>query len=280
MPKINAIDLKPGNVLEHQNKLWIVLKRELVQPGKGGSFAQVELRDLRGGNKLNERFRTQETVERVRLDEKDMQFLYMEGDQATFMDNDNFEQVSVPRELIGDPADFLRDGMVCQIMLHEGTPLSVEMPPSVTMQIVEADRDREMRDAVQEIGRAVERIDDPAMMRVAALGGAAFLEQQAIAGAGPRQFVLQRALGSEVGGRDEFARPLDRDLQLLDLAEIADQAARRFQSGVRHHIDHRRAYRHGGSAPDSCVAPAAQSLARSTKLPSAVLTTMRVPASI
>ncbi|HLY46654.1 MAG TPA: elongation factor P [Stellaceae bacterium] len=137
--KINAIDLKPGNVLEHQNKLWLVLKRELVQPGKGGSFAQVELRDLRGGTKLNERFRTQETVERVRLDEKEMQFLYMEGDQATFMDNDNFEQVSVPRELIGDPADFLQDGMTCKVMTYEGTPLSLEMPPSVVMQIVEAD---------------------------------------------------------------------------------------------------------------------------------------------
>src|SRR5580704_9199731 len=137
--KINAIDIKPGNVLEHQNKLWVVLKRELVQPGKGGSFAQVEMRDLRGGSKLNERFRTQETVERVRLDEKDMQFLYMEGDQATFMDNDTFEQVSVPRELIGEPADFLLDGMVCQVMLYEGTPLSLEMPPSVTMKIVEAD---------------------------------------------------------------------------------------------------------------------------------------------
>ncbi len=137
--KINAIDLKPGNVLEHQNKLWMVLKRELVQPGKGGSFAQVELRDLRGGAKLNERFRTQETVERVRLDEKDMQFLYMEGDQATLMDNDTFEQVSVPRDLIGDPADFLQDGMVCKVMLYEGTPLSVEIPGSVVMQIVEAD---------------------------------------------------------------------------------------------------------------------------------------------
>ena len=86
--KINAIDIKPGNVLEHQNKLWLVLKRELVQPGKGGAFAQVEMRDLRGGSKLNERFRTQETVERVRLDEKEMQFLYMENGQATFMDND------------------------------------------------------------------------------------------------------------------------------------------------------------------------------------------------
>ncbi len=137
--KINAIDLKPGNVLEHQNKLWLVVKRELVQPGKGGAFAQVEIRDLRSGNKATERFRTQETVERVRLDEKEMQFLYVEGDQATFMDSDTFEQVNVPRELIGDPADFLQDGMVCQVMLYEGTPLSLEMPPSVVMQVVEAD---------------------------------------------------------------------------------------------------------------------------------------------
>src|SRR5712672_529054 len=129
--KINAIDIKPGNVLEHQNKLWLVLKRELGQPGKGGAFAQVEMRDLRGGAKLNERFRTQETVERVRLDEKEMQFLYMEGDQATLMDNDSFEQVAVPRDLI--------DGMICKVMLYEGTPLSVEMPPSVVMQVVEAD---------------------------------------------------------------------------------------------------------------------------------------------
>ena len=137
--KINAIDLKPGNVLEHQSKLWLVLKRELVQPGKGGAFAQVEIRDLRSGNKATERFRTQETVERVRLDEKEMQFLYMEGGQATFMDNDTFEQLAVPRELIGDPADFLQDGMTCKVMTYEGTPLSVEIPPSVVMQVVEAD---------------------------------------------------------------------------------------------------------------------------------------------
>jgi len=68
-----------------------------VQPGKGGSFAQVEMRDLRGGSKLNERFRTQETVERVRLDEKEMQFLFMENGQATFMDNDTYEQIAIPR---------------------------------------------------------------------------------------------------------------------------------------------------------------------------------------
>jgi elongation factor P len=137
--KINAIDIKPGNVLEHQGKLWLVMKRELVQPGKGGAFAQVEMRDLRAGSKLNERFRTQETVERIRLDEKDMQFLYMDDGLATFMDNDTFEQTAVPREVIGEPADFLAEGMTCKVMLHEGAALSVELPPNVTMQVVEAD---------------------------------------------------------------------------------------------------------------------------------------------
>jgi len=137
--KINAIDIKPGNVLEHQNKLWIVMKREFVQPGKGGAFAQVEMRDLRSGNKTIERFRTQENVERVRLDEKEMQFLYMEDGQATFMDNESYEQVSVPREVIGEPADFLADGMMCTVMMYEGAALSVDMPPSVTMEVVEAD---------------------------------------------------------------------------------------------------------------------------------------------
>src|SRR5690349_21179474 len=121
--KINAIDIKPGNVLEHDGKLWLVLKREFVQPGKGGAFAQVEMRDLRAGNKTIERFRTQETVERVRLDEKEMQFLYFEGDQATFMDNESYEQVTVLREIIGEPADFLTEGMVCAVQLYEGTPL-------------------------------------------------------------------------------------------------------------------------------------------------------------
>jgi elongation factor P len=137
--KITAIDIKPGNVLEAQGKLWLVLKRELVQPGKGGAFAQVEMRDMRGGNKTIERYRTQETVERVVLDDKDMQFLYFEGDHATFMDNENFEQIQVDRTTIGDPADFLRDGMTVTVQLYEGQALSVALPQSVTMTVVEAD---------------------------------------------------------------------------------------------------------------------------------------------
>ena len=137
--KINAIDIKPGNVLEHQNKLWLVLKRDLVQPGKGGAFAQVEMRDIKTGTKTNERYRTQETVERVQLDEKEMQFLYFDGNIATFMDNESFEQTSVDRELIGEPADFLVEGMICSIKLYEGQPLAVELPQSVTVTVTEAD---------------------------------------------------------------------------------------------------------------------------------------------
>jgi elongation factor P len=137
--KINANDIRPGVVLEYEGKLWMVLKRETVQPGKGGAFAQVEMKDLRTGTKTIERFRTQETVERARLDEKEMQFLYVEGDNATFMDNDTYEQVTISREMIGDPADFLRDGMTVTVLLHEGTPLSVDLPQTVVMEVVEAD---------------------------------------------------------------------------------------------------------------------------------------------
>lgn len=137
--KINAIDIKPGNFLEHQGKLWLVMKRELVQPGKGGAFAQVEMRDVRSGNKTSERFRTQETVERVRMDETEMQFLFFDGDQATFMDNESYEQTTVDREMIGEPADFLSEGMICTIQLYEGSPMSVTLPQSVVMAVVEAD---------------------------------------------------------------------------------------------------------------------------------------------
>jgi elongation factor P len=137
--KISAIEIKPGNVLEKDGKLWLVLKRDLIQPGKGGAFAQVEMRDIKTGTKSNDRYRTQETVERVRLDEKDMQFLFMDGNQATFMDNESYEQLMVDRALIGEAADFLAEGMVCTLQLYEGAPLAVTLPQSVVVEIVEAD---------------------------------------------------------------------------------------------------------------------------------------------
>ncbi|GGF16676.1 elongation factor P [Aliidongia dinghuensis] len=137
--KIGANEIKPGVVLELEGKLFVVLKRETVQPGKGGAFAAVELRDLKTGTKTIERFRTSETVERAHLDEKEMSFLYFEDNNATLMDQENYEQYHVSRELIGDPADFLKDGMIVTVKLHEGTPLSCVLPQTVTMELVEAD---------------------------------------------------------------------------------------------------------------------------------------------
>ena len=137
--KVTAITVRAGNVLEHNGKLWIVLKSEIFQPGKGASVVQVEMRDLRAGNKTNERFRTQETVERVSLEESDYAFLFAEGDSFTFMNQETFEQISVPRDVIGTPAAFLQDGMICSIRTYEGQPLEVTLPDTVTLRITEAD---------------------------------------------------------------------------------------------------------------------------------------------
>lgn len=137
--KVNANQMRPGHVLEHNGKLWVIQKTAIVQPGKGGAFIQLEMKDVRTGTKSIERFRTQETVERARLDEHDMTFLFSEGDSYTFMDKESYEQVSIPRDIVGDQAVFLQDGMEVTVQSFEGAPLSVELPPKVTLQIVEAD---------------------------------------------------------------------------------------------------------------------------------------------
>jgi elongation factor P len=137
--KVTAITVRAGNVLEHNGKLWIVLKSEIFNPGKGASVVQVEMRDLRAGNKTNERFRTQETVERVNLEESEFAFLFAEGDSFTFMNQETFEQMTVQRDIIGYPAAFLQDGMICSIKTYEGQPLGVQIPDSVTLTITDAD---------------------------------------------------------------------------------------------------------------------------------------------
>lgn len=137
--KVNANTMRPGHVMEMNGKLWVVIKQQIVQPGKGGAFIQLEMRDVRTGIKTEERFRTQESVERVRLDEHEMQFLYPEGDDFTFMDKENFEQLTIPRSVIGEPAVFLQEGMTVTVQTYEGTPLSVELPQTVTLRITESD---------------------------------------------------------------------------------------------------------------------------------------------
>ena len=137
--KINGNSIKPGNIIEHQGRLWRAVKTQHTQPGKGGAYLQVELKDIRDGTKLNERFRSSETVERVRLDEHPYQFLFSAGDEYTFMDQTTFEQIALNGDLIGEPAVFLQEGMVVNLESYEGSPISVELPETVTMKIVEAD---------------------------------------------------------------------------------------------------------------------------------------------
>lgn len=137
--KVAAITLRKGNVLEHNGKLMIVTGYEIMQPGKGASVIQVEMRDVRTGNKDNVRYRTQETVERVRLDQTDHQYLFNDGETYTFMNTETYEQVAVPADTIGEPAIFLQDGMVVSIETYEGEALGVHLPDSVTLEIVEAE---------------------------------------------------------------------------------------------------------------------------------------------
>ncbi|MEM7170664.1 MAG: elongation factor P [Pseudomonadota bacterium] len=137
--KINGNAVRPGNVIEHNGRLWRAMKIQHTQPGKGGAYLQVELKDIRDGTKLNERFRASENVERVRLDQKEYQFLFADGDMLTFMDNETYEQVSVHSDMVGDPVVFLQDGMTVTIESFEEEPISVMLPDTVVMEVVEAD---------------------------------------------------------------------------------------------------------------------------------------------
>jgi elongation factor P len=137
--KINANLIRPGNIIEHNNRQWAVLKTAIVQPGKGGAFITVEMRDVRTGTKTNERWRTADTVEKLQVDEKEATFLFKDGEMLTFMDAETFEQFTVPGDLVGEPGAFLQDGMLCTIDLIEGSAVSVTLPDKVTCTIVEAD---------------------------------------------------------------------------------------------------------------------------------------------
>jgi len=138
--KIDGNAIRPGMVIEHKGGLWRAMKTEHTQPGKGGAYLQVELREIREGTKLNERFRSSEKVERATLEQKDYQYLFADDDIHTFMDTETYEQVSLSSEMIGaDQVPFLQDGMMVIIECHEEAPLGVQLPGSVILEIVEAD---------------------------------------------------------------------------------------------------------------------------------------------
>ncbi len=137
--KISGVDIRPGNILEFEGGLWRAVKIQHTQPGKGGAYMQVEMKNLIDGRKTNNRFRSSETLEKVRLDTKDFQFLFAEGDQLTFMDKDNYDQISLSTDLLGDAAAFLQDGMDVVLELWEDRPISVQLPDTIEALIVEAD---------------------------------------------------------------------------------------------------------------------------------------------
>ena len=137
--KIQGNEIRPGNVIEHKGGLWAAVKIQAVKPGKGGAFAQVELKNLENGSKLNERFRATETVERVRLEQKDHQFLYVEGENLIFMDTESYEQIELAQDFVGEQSAYLQDGMQVTVEMYQGRPIGISLPEQVTLEISETE---------------------------------------------------------------------------------------------------------------------------------------------
>ena len=138
--KISGVDIRPGNIIEYEGGIWRAVKIQHTQPGKGGAYMQVEMKNLIDGRKNNVRFRSAETVERVRLDTKDFQFLYHDGDMLVFMDKENYEQIIAARATCSaSAAAFLQDGMDVIMELYDEKPISVQLPDQIEATIVEAD---------------------------------------------------------------------------------------------------------------------------------------------
>ena len=138
--KITGSAIRPGFVLEHQGSIWVAVKTQHVKPGKGGAFAQIEMKNLIDGRKLNERFRSSDTIEQVTLHKQDFQFLYEQGDALVFMDTSSYEQIELQKDWVGeDQVRFLQDGMEVTVQFHEERPIAIELPESVVLEVVEAE---------------------------------------------------------------------------------------------------------------------------------------------
>ena len=137
--KILGGEIKPGMIIEHKNDLWSVLKAHHVKPGKGGAFNQVELKSIKKETKLNERFRSNDSVERAVLDEKKFSFLYEDEKNCHFMDQTNFEQITINKSLLGEKSKLLKENMEINIQFYEDQALSVELPSSVELTITDTD---------------------------------------------------------------------------------------------------------------------------------------------
>ena len=137
--KISAFDIRVGNLIEYQGKLWRVLKKNHVKPGKGGAFVQVEMKEISVGTKLNERFRSADTVEKAHVDSRAMQYLYDEGDNMVFMDNESYEQMSMPGEDLEEQRPYLLPNTEVQVNFYNNDPIGMELPQTVVLEVVDTE---------------------------------------------------------------------------------------------------------------------------------------------
>ena len=137
--KINAGEIRVGMLLEHNNDLWIVLKTQHVKPGKGGAFAQVEMKSLNKNTKLNERFRSSETVEKASLEETNYNFLYEDENNYFFMEPKSFEQIEIRKDIIGEKGKLLSENLQVSINFYNDSAISVDLPNQVTCKIETTD---------------------------------------------------------------------------------------------------------------------------------------------
>ena len=137
--KINAGEIRVGMLLEFKNDLWQVLKTQHVKPGKGGAFAQVEMKSVNKNTKLNERFRSSETVEKASLEETNFNFLYKDDSNYFFMNPKSFEQIEVKKDIIGDKGKLLTENLEVSVSFYNETPISVDLPKQVNCKIESTD---------------------------------------------------------------------------------------------------------------------------------------------
>jgi elongation factor P len=139
MVKVIASSLRKGNVVEQDGKLYVILTAENVHPGKGNSVTNVDMRRISDGVKVTERWRTTEQVERAIVDDREYTFLYQDGEGFHFMNPETYEQVTVPADIVGDQAAFLQDNMPVTISTHNETPIALQLPQRVTLEITETE---------------------------------------------------------------------------------------------------------------------------------------------
>ena len=138
--KIDGNQIKVGNILDIQSKLWRVLKTQHTQPGKGGAYLQVELKNIKDKTKINERFRSSESVERAILEEKEYQYLYKSDGKFYFMDNKTYEQLEIVKDIISENQEkFLVENELLIIQIYESNPVSIVLPSTVSLEVIEAD---------------------------------------------------------------------------------------------------------------------------------------------